>query len=41
MDDPGATYFVFQASEPGVEFLGTLKGVHGLYCIRLDTYMQP
>ena len=40
MDDPGATCFVFQAGEPSVEFLGTLKDVHALQCIQLDTDMQ-
>lgn len=40
MDDSGATHFVFQADKPGVEFLGSLKGVHTSHCIRLDTYMQ-
>ncbi len=27
MDNPGAPHSVFQAGEPSVEFLGTLKGI--------------
>jgi hypothetical protein len=40
MDDPGATCFVFQASEPSIEFLGALKGIHVRYCIQMDTDAQ-
>lgn len=40
MDDPGATDFVFQASKPGVEYLGALKDVHVVHCIRMDTNVQ-
>ena len=40
MEDPGATDSVFQASKPRVEFLGALKDVHAIQCIRMDTAMQ-
>lgn len=40
VDDPGATHFVFQGDESSVEFLGALKSVHALNCIRLDTITQ-
>ena len=40
VDDPGATHFVFQGDESSVEFLGALKSVHTLHCIRPDTITQ-
>lgn len=40
MDDPSTTYFVFQAGEPSIEFLGALEGIHAPHCIRRDTNVQ-
>ena len=40
MDDPGAAYFVFQAGEPRIEFVGSFKVIHTRNCIHLDTFMQ-
>ncbi len=34
VDDPGATYSVFQVSEPGIKLIGALKDVHVSQCIR-------
>ena len=38
--NPGAAHFIFQLGEPSIELIGTVKRVHALYCIHLDTVAQ-